>query len=364
MLTLAQLDALARRLDGCPVLTVYLNGADPDPSVRAARRAWLDRQLAEQRASLAGRSHEEREAFAHAVATLERLLAEDAADPRPAPGWVAWIPADGAPAAERLPVPVPSLVRWDATARVAPYAAAAARNVPVLAVVVDSRRARLYRVVDGQAEHVETLRAPALERDDYRQHGGARGGTSTDDAERRHRAATERLLADLARWLERHAASGEWVALGGVAETARRAFALLPPSLADRVLVQPGLHLYAVAADVTREALAAAATLRDMRDIDYVGRLRDRAGADELAALGDAGTERALAEQAVGELVLTEPLVAAEPERVEQLVRRALAQGAAVHVVSGPAAARLTEASEGTAALLRFSPYASRTVAA
>jgi stalled ribosome rescue protein Dom34 len=253
-------------------------------------------------------------------------------------------------------------VEWATGPCVAPYACAVARHRPVIAAVVDRRRARLHRWQGGAVEPLETLEAeergrpPSHMGDAPRAgfHTGTRGATGADEADRRREAALQALAAATARRLRAHAGRTAWIVLGGTAEAVAAVQRALPAPLARRALVVPALHDGASDAVVRRAAAEGATLLRTMHDLVEVDELLERYGAAGPAVAGLEPSRRALAEGAVQRLVLSDGFVAAHPAEAERAVRAALDQRADVASVGGSAGERLDRDGGGIGARLRF----------
>ena len=107
MLTHAQLLALHRSLRNERVLSVYIDGTAKDPATQRSWRMQLQHALTDLRTWLEGSSHSEREEFEKRVEMLDATLARFPVSVG-APGWAAFVTADGVRAAETLPAPVPT----------------------------------------------------------------------------------------------------------------------------------------------------------------------------------------------------------------------------------------------------------------
>jgi hypothetical protein len=366
MLTYAELVDIERSLRGRRVLSVYVGGPAPDPAGRHAWRRAVDGQLGAIRDSLQGASHEEREAFGRASALLGEQM-----DAMPgvvgAPGWVAFVTAEGVRSAAPVPAPVASLVAWEVGARIAPYVRALKQERPVWVAVVDTRQARLYRYRAGALDALDTLRAHAsvgpfdhmgdAPREHF--HPGTRGTTGTDAAGRERRAATDRMVVELADRLDALSGGDGWIVLGGTPAAAGAALRALPAPAAARARVLPGLSVWSTDADIRWLAAEGASALRAERDGALVADLLERAGSRGRSAIGAPAVLHALDAGAVQELVLSYHFVERQPAEAEAAVRAAFDQRAAVEVASGRVGERLDRDGGGVAALLRFVPSTS-----
>jgi stalled ribosome rescue protein Dom34 len=184
-------------------------------------------------------------------------------------------------------------------------------------------------------------------------HNGTRGGTGADEYDRERRAAFERMRRELIARLEVLAGERAWVFVGGSGPIPATVIDALPARLRARAR-----RISGVDGRMGRAALRAAVE----RTVAEASREQDEARVRELLEGRDAGRRGvtgamaalgALQVHAVDSLLLTGDFIDREPERAESLVRQALAQGAEVEQVSGPAAERL-DATGGVAAHLRF----------
>lgn len=361
MLTPSELHELLEELAHTRVLSVYLDTRVTDPAMRDAWRPTLQAGLRDARAGIT--DDVELEQFDRAAAQL--------ADPFPAPGglwgapgWVAFVTAEGRRYVAELPVRPATLVAWRDGPVVAPYLRALKQHRPVLVALVDSRSARLYRYAQRTLEPVEELSAPHEEPSGAERLTGpvtsatsspaARGAVGTDVAQRRRRAAFERLAASLGARLAQLAGRTGWVLIGGTPEWARLAGTALPRHLDGRVLVSATLDHDAPADEIARAAKRAATELRGEQGRVIVDQLLDRAGGRGRAAVGVPAVQRALRAHAVDLLLLSPEYIRAHERDAEDFVRAALAGGGDVEVASGSAAEELDRATGGIAARLRF----------
>jgi hypothetical protein len=364
MLTHAQLITLHRSVRDERVLTIYVDGTAADPATQRAWRVQLDHGLKDVRTWLADAAHDERESFERCVRLLEGEVASFTAGIG-APGWVAFITANGTREAHQLPVAVPTLAVWSTGACVAPYMRALKEARPVVLAVVDARKADLYRYRVGKLDRIETVRAHrSVERASHmgappRQgfHSGTRGVSGQDAAQRTLLDGRDHMLGDAAARIGEMAGSDGWILLGGI----RRVVAALSQHLEsiadDRVLQLEAFDVHASDADVVEAARNGASALNVARDTKRINAITDQAAAHGLGALGPAETKAALEQASVRELYLTHRYLENHAADAEEAVRAALDQDAFVEEVSGPAAERLDERG-GIAAGLRFRPAA------
>lgn len=361
MLTSAELHRLAQELADTRVLSVYLDTRVTDPAMRHAWRPTLITGLRQARARIA--DHREREEFDRAAALLEEPF------PAPggvwgAPGWVAFVTAEGRRYVADLPVQPPVLVGWRDGPVLSPYLRALKQHRPVVVALVESRSARLYRYAWGRLEALDELSAPLEQPSSAERITGAatratstpaaRGAVGTDELQRRRHSAFQRLAASLGERIAQVAGESGWVLIGGTPEWARLAGAALPRHLGGRTLVSATLHHDAPTDEIRRASKRAATELRGAEGGLLVDQLVEQAGGHGRAATGMPAVQRALRAQAVDVLLLSPEFIRTQERDAEELVRAALATGADLEIPSGSAAERLDEAASGIAARLRF----------
>ncbi|HET7584252.1 MAG TPA: hypothetical protein VFK13_05055 [Gemmatimonadaceae bacterium] len=361
MLTPVQLRELVRELASTKVLSVYHDARVTNPAMRGAWRPALGSALRAVRAGLTNAA--ERIEFDRAMGFLNQPL-----PPLDrvwgAPGWVAFLTADGARYAAELPVRVPTLTVWRDGPFVSPYVRSLKQHRSAIVVLVDSRSARFYHYAWGRLTALPEATlfagqegaADVAISDDRRGHSypAPRAAVSTEEAQRRRTAAFDRLLISLCDTLMELAGRDSWIVIGGTRTWAHRAGEALPPQLARRAVTWDPLDHDAREADIVRSAEDAVRTLRARHAGLLLDRLLEYAGASGRGAAGIRSTVRALHARAVDQLLLSPEFLRLHPEDAEQAVRAALIQGAEVEVLSGEAAERLDDTSDGIAARLRF----------
>ena len=360
MLTHVQLVTLHRSLRSERVLSVYIDGTAADPARQRAWRVQLDHSLDDLRAWLADASKDEREQLERCIHLLEDQLAAFAGGVG-APGWAAFITANGVRDAHQLPVPVPTLAVWSTGACLAPYMRALKETRPVVIAVADARKVDLYRYCVRKADRVETLRAhhavdkPLHMGTPPKQgfHTGTRGTAGHDTTQRSLLAGRDRMLAEAAERIRDLAGADGWIVLGGIPRVVARLAQQLSPITPHRVLELAALDVHASEADIAEAARAGASTLRDASDGRRVAEIADLAEAGGLGVVGPTATRRALEQSCVHELYLTHQYLEDHAADAEDVVRAALDQDALVEEVSGDTAKRLDEHG-GVAARLRY----------
>jgi hypothetical protein len=362
MLTHAQIVTLYRSLRDQRVLSIYIDGTAADPAIQRAWRLQLEHGLKDVRVWLDDAPRDERESFERCARLLEGELASFNASVG-APGWVAFITADGTHDAHPLPVPVPTLAVWSTGLCVAPYMRALQETRPVVVAVVDARKADLYRYRVGKLDRIEKVRAHhAVEQPSHMGtqprlgfHSGTRGTAGQDAAQRTLLEGRDRMLADAVERIGDLAGHDGWILLGGIRRVVAALSQQLAPLATDRVLEVGSLDVHASEAEIVEAARTGASALNSARDSKRIAAIADQSGARGLGVLGPAGVQRALEQGSVHELYLTHRYLEDHAADSETAVRSALDQDASVEEVSGPAADFLDERG-GLAAGLRFRP--------
>jgi len=201
MLTRDQLADLYRGLQQEKVLTVYLDGVGQDPAERRVWRRRLAQELEREEHRRQFADSKDKDAFEAARAWVLKEL--DAFDSfLPGKGYVAFATPDELRHAESLPVQVPTMVRWETGARVAPYIRGLKQLRPMVTALVDGRRGRVFLYKEGEVREVADLRSDTFLGDlsesassgRASKHSGTRGVTATDAAQKYLGAGTERML--------------------------------------------------------------------------------------------------------------------------------------------------------------------------
>jgi hypothetical protein len=360
---------LYRRLRDRDVLSVYLNADEHDPAEKTAWRRRLNSLAARARgatdAASGGRS-----AFDASLArVLERL--DQYTGFLPGRGWVAFATPDRLWYAEPLAAPMPDMVAWGEGMRVAPLVRGLKQNRPVVVLLLDRQRARLFRYRAGVLSEPQDMVPDTPEPDVAGVHGGKRatthtgmrGATCTDvlrcledmAAERLARLAVDRAVA----------CAGEdgFLVLGGTPEMIAAAARRLPKTMTGRVVELPSLHLAMTPAELKPMLEGAASALSRKQQEDLLREVLDAARAGGLGAVGREGVEHALREGGVETLLISRRLRESDPELVERCIRAALDAGVTrVEELAGEGADLLDGEGNGIAARLRFRP--ARTVGA
>ena len=360
MLTYSDLVNLERDLRGKTVLSVYVNGEEPDLAKRRRWRIELRNSLNDIETWLKGAPHAEREAFA----ACRRKLLQRFDIMRGAirsPGWAGFYTSNGEQYTGPVPAPVPTMAVWSSGACLTPHIRALKEAHPVLVVVVDSKKARIYRYAERKVDLLDTVRAKALvEHPDHMSapprpgfHSGTRGTAGADEAQRELREATARMLSDVVANLEQYRKDSPCVVVGGIPAVVADLLTRLTPESATRVTRADHLDVHASKADVVAAAQQGASMMRDARDAALVNDAVASAVSNGLGVAGSVDTRRALEDGRAREVYFTLKFLENHAAAAEQIVRLALGSRAYVEQVSGVAAARLDEAG-GVAARLRY----------
>jgi hypothetical protein len=293
MITTTDLRELSQELADSRVLSVYLDTHLNDPALRFTGRAVVAAALRVARAQTDDDA--DRLLFDRAaLAIYQELPPPD--DLRGAPGWAAFVTAEGVRHVGWLPVRPTSFAAWRDGPVIAPYLRALEEQRPVVVALVDSRSARLYRYVAGRLEAIETLapsfeellggeRAPTSSRVG-RSVPAPRGAVATEAAERRRRSAFQRLTSVLSPRLAQLAGVEGWILIGGTPEWSRLAGEALAPQLCERLLLSSSLGLTATDEEIAREAKRAASALRSVHGRRLLAEVLEASGARGRAAIG------------------------------------------------------------------------------
>lgn len=362
MLTRRELLALERSTRSDRVLTVYIDGTETDVATQEKWRLDLAHSLRDLRSWLDGSPHDERAAFDECVGLLEQELSafEHTVG---APGWVAFITADGVKSAERVPVAAPTLAVWSTGASIAPYMRILKEARPVLMLMVDARKGRLFRYRHGELKLMKTFHSHAVVEGASHMgnapragfHAGVHGVTGRDAAQRSLQAGTRRMLRELAREAVRLAGSDGWILTGGIPVVARHLSTALERHVPGRVRVVESLDVHATMAQIAVAVRQAASTVRSEVDQARLEEIVEHANDPARAALGRTATLSALQKKRVRDLYLTHRYLEEHAEEAEGAVRAALDQDAVVEHVSHDVGRWLDERG-GIAALLRSAP--------
>lgn len=357
MLAADELADLYRSYRDQKLLSVYLDTDQHDFAQRGKWRLALKNRVAEQREQA-----DDPGGFDRALAHLEEVLTPDDSRFLSGRGWVGFATPEKRLYAEALPVPMPNLVRWEKGLRVAPYARALKQSRPVIAVLVDGRRARLLQYREGALTESGRLHADTYLGDltDVNvgkwatSYSGRRGKTGTDAAQRFLAVERDRLVSRVADEIRAAAGGSGLVVVGGAARTVDALLNELSDLDGERRRKVAGLSFDLTDAEIREKVESAASEISTDEGRRLLGRLLEGRGPNGDACLGDEDTERALREKRVATLVVTETLRRRRPDRTDHLEGAAWEQGADVVELSRDPGDRLDREGEGVGALLRY----------
>lgn len=354
---------LYRRLRDRSVLSVYLDADQHDPAQRGVWRRRLTDLAARARGATDAASGERAAFDASLARVLERL--DEYTGFLPGRGWVAFATPERLWYAEPLASPVPDLVAWGPGIRVAPLVRALKQNRPVVGLLLDQRRARLFRYASGALSEPLDMVPDVPEPDDSGAHGakrattrtGMRGATRTDVRRCLADMAAERLAGLAADRAVASAGDNGFLVLGGTPEMTAAVARRLPKAMTGRVVELPSLHIAMTPAELKPALEGAASALSRKQQEELLGEVLDAARAGGLGALGRDDVDDALCAGGVEALLVTRRLRESEPELVERYVRAALDAGVTrVEELAGAGADLLDAEAGGVAARLRYRP--------
>jgi stalled ribosome rescue protein Dom34 len=254
------------------------------------------------------------------------------------------------------------LLAWDVGPRLAPYVRNLKLRRPVVAVLIDSRSARLFRSVNGKVAEIDTFSGH------YRMNDvskgtrktastttGVRGETKSDSATRSLGAEIERMWTRVIDAVVDLAGRDSYVVFGGPAGHIGSFRASLHDELHHRSVEVPTLHVDSSPAELEDALQAAATDMTSRRQEAFLEDLIQEAGGGNHAALGPKATEVHLDHGAVSTLLLSRDFLVREPRDAERMVRLAIQTGAGIEEVGGDPGARLDREGGGVGAGLRFS---------
>ncbi|MEX2526515.1 MAG: hypothetical protein WEA09_02655 [Gemmatimonadota bacterium] len=360
MLSQTQLVELYRELRTQEVLSIYANGTATDFAERKAWRTRLEQGLTRTRDGL-GEDEAARAAFDKAVERIRPHLAEMDTF-LPDRGWVAFATEEAVHYGRPVRAPMPDLVCWERGLRVAPYVRALKQQRVVVAVLMDSRRARIFRYIDGVLEEPADLTAEALAGDlsdlnlskRAQVASGVRGQTATDAAQRFLEVSEERLLKRLMETLSELAGSDGLLVLGGTTEAVAHARDLVPQTLRVRTGEMSSAHVEMSVAEVRGQVEQAASVITQEIQAQLLGQVMDLANSGGKAGQGVEDCLKALRERRVDLLLLSRAFIQANPDLADHMVGTAFEQHADLEELSGAPGDRLEEEGGGVAARVRY----------
>lgn len=357
MLAPEQLADLYKRHRNDPVLSIYLDADQHDFAERGKWRIALKTAVSKQR-ERAG----DLERFDRALEHLRVPLDESDGSFLSGRGWVGFATAEGLLHSESLPVPMPNLVRWEDGLRVAPYARALKQARPVVAVVIDSRRARILRYRMGLLSQKNYLEADTYLGDltDVHvakvasTHSGIRGKTGSDAAQTFLDVERERLVGRVAEEVRDEVGKSGLLILGGAERTVDALRKELGDSAADRRRKKATLTFDMSDAELRLEVEEVASQMSDALHRALLERVVGGARSGGDACLGAEETERALVEGRVDTLLIADSFRRRRPDRADHFEGAAFEHGAGVVEVGRAVGEELGREGGGVGALLRY----------
>jgi hypothetical protein len=347
------------------VLSVYLPAESTDPAARQAWRVSLKNRTRDERDRLKQDAPDQLPPFDLAVAHVDDALSGITGF-LPERGWVGFASPERLHLTDALPVPPPELLAWELGPRLAPYIRNLKLSRPIVAVLIDSRNARIFRSVDGEIEEIDAFSGR------YRMHDasegtqkgaskttGVRGETRSDAAARSLGVEIERMWTEVINAVVEAAGRDAYVVFGGPAGSLGAFHGALPDDLQDRTIEVPSLRVDSSSAELEEALQAAATELTERRQAALLEELFEKAGGGRRAALGPKAAIEHLKRGAVDTLVLSRDFLAKEPREAEHLVRLAIHTGAGIEEVGGDPGVRLDREASGVGSGLRFSLAAS-----
>jgi hypothetical protein len=362
MLTYSQLARLERAARDSLVLNAYVDATELDSVSRRSWRHTLADGIVAQRKALAGAPHAERNAFDRAAARLDEATARMRDDLDGAPGWVAFVTADGFLHWGHTDTAPGTHLSWRMGIATPSYLRLMHDDGKVVVGVVNTREAEVYEWAGGDPERVARLEAHAhvgrahhmgdSPREGF--HAGTRGTALTDAARRALDVGRDQLLRDVVAELEGRGRPSGWIVVSGSRAMAREALEGLGVAARKRALHMDGLSGTSSLADVGRVAAAGRDQLRAAQERQRVSELIDRAVGRHRGVLGPEPTLEALRSGAARDVFASPAFFAQDSGNVEAVALAVLEHGAAIHEVTDAAAARLDGECHGVAATLRF----------
>lgn len=318
-------------------LSVYTESAPADP---AARRNWsirLRQGLGDVHATLEAAPADEQDAFDRCVAAVLQHLPTGGTPPS-THGWACFATAGGESFATSLPDATETNVSWGPGIRVVPFLLHLTER-HALVVRIDREHGIIQRWHDGTLATVDTRDA---------EHSG------TNDDQWTKLEASERLATMIRARVLALVEAHEPVLIGGADASGAHLLVTLPDILKARAIVVPALQMSqddtAVLPIVHDAVVALDATVRMRR----VTELREMAHVRGHAAVGYAPARAAADLGAIAELIFSESAWRKHPDEIEDLVQRALLEGASIVLAPTVGTAPFDGDGEGIIAGLRF----------
>ncbi|HEY6826560.1 MAG TPA: hypothetical protein VI259_06875 [Gemmatimonadaceae bacterium] len=359
-LTRKELIDLVSSLHDRWTLSAYIDASASDPAARATWKTTLRHAID---ATGAGTTPTLQKQHERAVEHLEAWLqsAEMTAGKN---HWYLFATEDGVVRAGELAASAGTLVHWKQGAWILPFVSTLAQLKPALVVLIDSRTAALYAYANGQLESRGTFRttphggdAPHMgDAPPLGFHGGTRGVTKHDAAQRARLSATRRLLAETTRAVSEAADGDAWIVIGGARELPGKLRDQLPPRVAERAIVLPELRRRVARQAIVDAAERGITLLRLERDRALLDEVLEHTGAHTNAVVGLVATLDAVDRGSAASVLLTPVFLSTHADNAERVLEGTLAEGGVVHLLDGAPAEELDAQGGGIGATLRFVP--------
>ena len=359
MMNTRELFVLERSMRDQFVLSVYLAGGAGDPGNRDLWRIELKDALARIERGLVAASHRERELFAQLSYVIEAQAGEGVQVA--GHGWLAFAAEDGRLFAENVSIPVPTSATWQRGAFVAPYLRLLPFAEPVLVVIADRRKARLFRQAGDSLEEFETVAPVMHEGPESRargvrlgkMHAGVRGATGADDLSRVRRAERLDLARHVAARVTAVAGLDTPVLVGGTPEIAHALHSALVPTLRARAVPAPQLTHRATNAEIADAARAVAPRRLLLARPALLSELEEAAGAHRRGVVGASEVSKALIDGTAREVLLSRKWTDRYPAAADQVIKAAVDGHVPLFELAGAEGDRL-DALGGLGARLRY----------
>lgn len=359
-LTRKELIDLVSSLHDRWTLSAYIDASASDPAARAAWKTTLRHAIDATRAGTAPALHKPHE---RAVEQLEAWL--DAATMSAGRNhWYVFATEDGVARAGELAASAGTMVHWKQGAWILPFVSTLAQLKPALVVLIDSRTAAIHAYANGQIESRGTFRTTPHGGDAPHMgdaaplgfHGGTRGVTKRDAAQRARLSATRRLLAEATHAVSEAADGDAWIVIGGSRELPAKLRDQLPPRVRERAIVLPELRRRVARAAIVDAAERGITLLRAERDRALLGELLEHTGAHTNGVVGLVATLDAVQRGSAASVLLTPLFLSTHADEAERVLEGTLAEGGDVHLLDGAPAEELDDHGGGVGATLRFVP--------
>lgn len=361
MLSHDELVDLYRKLRDEKVLSLYLDGRATDFSEKNLWRRRMEQEVRRAREVADANGAADAKEFDAALSHLKKEL-NGYDQYLPDQGWVGFATPDQVWYAESVRAPMQDLARWERGIRVAPYVRALKQERPVVTVLADRRRARVFIYRNGEIVEPENLMAD-LDVGDLSDakvskraasHSGVRGKTGTDAAQRTMQVHSDRLLRALVRRVADLVGEHGFLLIGGTPEALAAVREHVPEKLTKRTTEGSSLHLDMSVPEVRKAAEEAASRLTQRKQESLLEEVVAQARAGGRGALGSEMAEKALRDGRVDTLLLSRGFIRDNPDYADHLVGAAFQQHADVEELSTAGGDRLDAEGHGVGARLRY----------